>query len=208
MPPHFNTELSVRPSGRGRPREFDLDEILDQAIQVFSERGYHGTSITDLIRATKLAQGSLYKAFKDKEAIFLAALERYRSVRAQKLTSAIGTQGNGLEQLRRALAFYAASSHGNQGQTGCLVVGSLAELTTFPEPVALQIRSALERNEVMLSDLIRKGQQDGSIPLHVDADASAHMLLCLVQGMRIVGKADSNRQHMSHVVDVALKALA
>lgn len=207
MATSLSSEPAARPSGRGRPREFDMDEALDRLIQVFSERGYHGASITDLIQATNLSQGSLYKAFKDKEAIFLAALERYCDVRAQKLHAAIGTEGSGLDQLRRALAFYAASSLGDQGRKGCLVVGSLAELTTFPEQVALQIQAALERNEALLSRLLHAGQQDGSIPLHMNVEASARMLLCLVQGMRIVGKVDGHHANMTQVVDVALAAL-
>ena len=193
--------------GRGRPREFDLDEALDQIIRVLSERGYHGTSISDLVQATNLTQGRLYKAFKDKEAIFLAALERYRTVRANALQEAIGKHGNGIEQLRRALTFYAASSTGEQGQQGCLVAGSLAEISTFPEQVSQHIQTALKRNEVLLSQLIKKGQEDGSIPTHINSETSARMLLCLIQGMRIVGKSGCTHGHMNEVVDTALEAL-
>src|SRR5262245_39754798 len=62
--------------GRGRPREFDLDAALDKSVRVFRERGYHATSIADLTEAMKLASGSVYKAFKDKRAVFLAAFDR------------------------------------------------------------------------------------------------------------------------------------
>lgn len=208
MSPSPSSTPLTRCRGRGRPREFDLEQVLDRAIQVFSERGYHGTSITDLVQATHLTQGSLYKAFQDKEAIFVAALERYRSVRAQQLHAAMGTEGTGLARLRRALAFYAAASQGQPGRTGCLVVGSLAALATFPEPVAQHIRAALARHAALLAAVIRQGQHDGSIAAQVDADASAHLLLCLVQGMRIVGKADAHHPAMAQVVDAALKTLA
>lgn len=198
----------VRPSGRGRPREFDLDAALDQAVRVFSEKGYHGTSITDLVQATNLSQGSLYKAFQDKEAIFLAAFDRYRTLRAAALSSAIGSDGCGLEQLRRALTFYAESSLGDQGRQGCLVVASLTELSTFPEAVARHVQSALERHEVWLSDLLSKGQADGSISAQVNLEVAARTLLCLVQGMRVVGKIDREHGQMMDVVDLALKAIS
>ncbi|WP_445114578.1 TetR/AcrR family transcriptional regulator [Acinetobacter sp. WZC-1] len=180
---------------------------MDQAVRVFSERGYHGTSINDLIQATNLAQGSLYKAFKDKQAIFLAAFDRYRAQRTEKMRQAIGDDGNGLERLRRALTFYAESSQGSQGRQGCLVVGSIAELSTFPAEVSRHIHSALERNEALLADLLRQGQEDGSIPAHMNRESSARMLLCLAQGMRIVGKAGCSRAAMQAVVDSALKAV-
>ena len=63
--------------GPGRPREFDLEEALDDAIEVFRARGYHGTSVQDLTEGTGLARGSLYKAFHDKRSLFLAALDHY-----------------------------------------------------------------------------------------------------------------------------------
>ncbi|WP_428115063.1 TetR/AcrR family transcriptional regulator, partial [Bradyrhizobium sp.] len=67
--------------GPGRPREFDMDKALDRAIGVFRERGFHATSIGDLKDATDLTAGSIYKAFKDKRAVFLAAFDRYTSLR-------------------------------------------------------------------------------------------------------------------------------
>lgn len=197
----------TRTRSRGRPREFDLDVVLDQAVRVFSERGYHGTSISDLAQATGLAQGSLYKAFKDKQAIFLAAFERYRTQRGEKLRQAIGDQGTGLQRLRRLLQFYADSACGAQGRQGCLVVASTAELSTFPAPVARHIRGALERNEALLAELIRQGQEDGSIAQQVDCEAAARTLLCLIQGMRLVGKAGRTRPVMHAVVDTALAML-
>ncbi|WP_018311692.1 TetR family transcriptional regulator [Cupriavidus sp. UYPR2.512] len=176
-------------------------------MRVFSERGYHGTSIADLTQATRLAQGSLYKAFKDKQAIFLASFDHYRAQRVEKMRQAIGQGGSGLQRLRNALGFYVESSQGAQGRQGCLVVGSAAELSTFEPDMARYIASALELNEALLADLIRQGQEDGSIPLHVDREASARMLMCLVQGMRVIGKTGRSRTAMQSVVDTALNAL-
>ncbi|RUT82268.1 TetR/AcrR family transcriptional regulator [Mesorhizobium sp. M7A.T.Ca.TU.009.02.1.1] len=199
---------SVSTSRRpGRPREFDMDIALDRAVRVFSERGYHGTSITDLTHVMNLAQGSIYKAFKDKQGVFLAAFQRYRSIRTEKLRKAIGDSGSGLERLRRALGFYVESAHGEEGRQGCLVVGSAAEISTFDLEVARHITTALERNEALLTDLVRQGQNDGSIPSHVDSETSARMMLCLVQGMRVVGKTGRSRDDMQAVVDIAIKSL-
>ncbi|MBE0463165.1 MAG: TetR/AcrR family transcriptional regulator [Halomonadaceae bacterium] len=192
---------------RGRPREFDIDQALDRAVEVFSKRGYHGTSITDLTKAMDLTQGSLYKAFKGKRAIFLAAFEHYRAQRTQLLRMAVDTTGTGLERLRNVLIFYAESAQGAQGQQGCLVVGSATELSAFDQYVAEHVISALTRNESMLADMIRQGQQDGSLAPHVDCETTARMLLCLTQGMRVVGKTGRRRKDMLAVVDAALKAL-
>src|ERR687891_349404 len=60
-----------------RPREFDIDEALEAAMGAFWVRGYEATSLADLMQAMGLQKGSIYKAFGDKHALFLCALQRY-----------------------------------------------------------------------------------------------------------------------------------
>ena len=67
------------PTGSGRPREFELDAAAHDAMQVFWDKGYEGTSLPDLIAGTRLSRGSLYKAFKDKKAVFIATMEAGKS---------------------------------------------------------------------------------------------------------------------------------
>ena len=141
-----------------------MEQALDRAVDVFSQRGYHGTSIGDLARGTELAQGSLYKAFSDKHALFLAALDHYRARRVEGMARAIGAGGTGRERLRRLLAFYAESSQGRQGRQGCLVVESAAELSFFDEDVAERVTTALGRNEALLAGLIREGRKTARWP--------------------------------------------
>src|SRR3954467_10247554 len=91
---------------RGRPREFDMDEVLDRAVRVFCERGYHATSIGDLTAAMELATGSIYKAFRDKHAVFMAALGRYTALRQEQTRSAAARGANGRERVRNMLLSY------------------------------------------------------------------------------------------------------
>lgn len=206
----FMSDVSPSPAtsrSPGRPREFVIDEALDKAIGVFSKRGYHATSIGDLTEAMELTQGSIYKAFKDKRAVFLAAFDRNKAVRNEKLSRAIETGATGLERVRNALAFYVESSHGAEGQQGCLVVGSAAELAIFDEEVAQRIEASFDRNEKLMAELIEQGQGDGSIPDGIDSKATARFMLCLLQGMRVIGKTGRTRAEMATVVEVAMRTL-
>src|SRR5256885_11333451 len=63
---------------RGRPREFDREAALEQAIDVFWRHGYEATSVSDLTAAMGINPPSLYAAFGDKEKLFLEAVERYQ----------------------------------------------------------------------------------------------------------------------------------
>lgn len=191
----------------GRPREFDLDSALDKAVRVFRERGYHATSIGDLSEAMQLAAGSIYKAFKDKRAVFLAAFDRYSTLRSAQVRTAADGGRTGHDRLRRVLASYLEASQGVEGRRGCLVVGSTIELAALDPEVAARVSAALKANEALLAGLIREGQGDGSIPAHVDPDATARLILCMTQGMRVVGKAKTPLP-TSALLDVAMKLVA
>ncbi|KRP99543.1 TetR family transcriptional regulator [Bradyrhizobium yuanmingense] len=203
------TARRSRPAARlpGRPREFDMDTALDRAVRVFRERGYHATSIGDLTAAMRLATGSIYKAFRDKHAVFLAAFERYTALRQQQTRSAAARGANGREQIRNVLLSYVEHSRGSEGRRGCLVVGSAVELSALDPVVGARVSTQLASNESFIAGLIRAGQADGSIPRHVVADDTARLMLCITQGMRVVGKArlplDAER-----LVGVAMKLLA
>jgi len=204
-----HTALSSTTSrGRGRPREFDLDAALDKSVRVFRERGYHATSIADLTEAMKLASGSVYKAFKDKRAVFLAAFDREAIVRWEKLRQLLSTAKSGRDRVRVALTFIAESSHGVEGKRGCLIVGTAAELATFDPEVAQRVKAALDKNERLMVDLIRQGQADGSIPATIDRKVTARLILCLLQGMRVIGKTGRKRTEMRAVANAAMKLLS
>ncbi len=194
--------------GPGRPREFNTEAMLDAAIGVFSERGYHATSIGDLTAATGVTAGSLYKAFEDKRAVFIAAFDRYLALRHEQLQARLAEARSGRERVRAVLALYAGHSHDAQGRRGCLVVGSAVELSTSDADVASRVAGVLSRYEKRLADFVQLGLEDGSIPAHVDGPVAARLLLCIVQGMRVIGKTGRTREDMEGLVEAAMKVLS
>ncbi|KJV09436.1 hypothetical protein VZ95_11440 [Elstera litoralis] len=198
---------TLPPAARGRPREFDIDAALDKAARVFSERGYHATSITELTQAMEVAQGSLYKAFKDKKAIFLAVFDRFKQQRREAFDALVADGKTGREQVRNALTFYAESSHGFEGRQGCLIIGSAVELAISDDEIAERVRFSMAHDEAVMQSLIRHGQADGSIAASVSAEGAARALVCLMKGMRIVGKTGRSRAEMTEAVMAALRIL-
>jgi TetR/AcrR family transcriptional repressor of nem operon len=199
---------SVRLRERGRPREFDMDTALDRAARVFRERGYHASSIADLTAAMGLASGSVYKAFKDKRGIFLAAFEHERRRDRHQLDAVLDAATSGRERVRVTLAFYAGLSSGAEGRRGCMVVGGATELSTLESSLAQHVVAVLRAKERLIADLICQGQADGSISSAVDSAATARLMLCLLHGMRVAGKTGRSRKEMMEVIDTAMNLLS
>ena len=105
----------------GRPRAFDRDKALDQALHVFWEKGYEGTSIADLTEAMGINPPSLYAAFGNKEELFKKALDRYENLRDQVLEEAFAAP-TAREAMTRLLEGTADRLSDKDKPKGCLMV--------------------------------------------------------------------------------------
>jgi TetR/AcrR family transcriptional repressor of nem operon len=193
--------------GPGRPREFDLDEAVADAIEVFRAHGYHGTSVQDLTEGTGLARGSLYKAFHDKRSLFLAALEHYTSASLQRVSDALAQPGPARAAIREALMGYARRAAAAQGMQGCLITAAAMEMMPGDVEVSALITRWFRRIQDLYAAAVIRGQTSGEIPRNYDERAIARLLLCTVQGLRVLGKTGPSEQDMAEVVDAALRAL-
>ncbi len=185
-----------------------MDAALDAALLVFRERGYHAASLAELGAAMNLTVGSIYKAFADKRAIFIAAFDRYIGLRKSQLNRRLEPARSGLDKVRVMLEFYAESSYGPEGRLGCLVVGSITELSLFDTEITSRLVASLRRVKMQFRSFIELGKSDGSVSTNIDPEASASLLLSLVQGFRVVGKTGRTRAEMMAAVDEAMRLLA
>jgi TetR/AcrR family transcriptional repressor of nem operon len=194
--------------GPGRPREFDIDAAVADAIEVFRAHGYHGTSVQDLTDGTGLARGSLYKAFHDKRSLFLAALDHYTAAALKRIGDNLAQPGSARAGIREALMGYAKRAAEAQGRQGCLITASAMEMMPGDAEVGALITRMFRRTEDLFAAAIIRGQASGEIPGHYDERAMARMLLCTVQGLRVLGKTGPSERELAEVVDVAMRVLA
>ncbi|MGC2781225.1 MAG: TetR/AcrR family transcriptional regulator [Bradyrhizobium sp.] len=191
----------------GRPREFDMDVVLDKAITVFSRLGYSATSVADLNEALGLTSGSIYKAFGDKRGVLLAALERYVDRRTRRLDDLLASARTGRERVAAVLKSYAETSHGESGRIGCLVIGTLMEFAGSDPLLRERLTKILAMHESRLLRFIKEGQADGSIASTINPEVTARLLLCVIQGMRVLGKSGRRQADMAAICDDALRLL-
>src|SRR3989441_13007661 len=116
------TGKRVKP--RGRPREFDREAALEQAIDVFWRHGYEATSVSDLTAAMNINPPSLYAAFGDKEKLFLEAVERYQEQRRQSVTKVFDEAPTAREAVHRLLREAASRLACSGHPRGCMLVMS------------------------------------------------------------------------------------
>ncbi len=176
------------PQLRGRPRTFDMDAAVERAMDVFWSRGYHATALPDLLQATKLSRGSLYAAFGDKHSLFLRALDRYIADASARMDIELGPDGEAVDGLRAYLAGYVGRTTGDNGRRGCLLVATAMELAGRDAEVDRRIGGFFKAMEARVADVLSRAKAAGALADGVEPSTAARILVCFVEGLRVVGK--------------------
>ncbi len=199
-------EPSCDRPGPGRPREFEIEEAVQDAIEAFRAHGYHGTSVQDLMKGTGLARGSLYKAFGDKRSLFLAALDHYTTASLRRIGETLQRPGSARAAIRETLMAYAKRAADSQYR-GCLVTVAAMELMPQDAEVTAMVTRMFQRIQDLFAATVIRGQLAGEIARDRDERAIARMLLCTIQGLRILGKAQPSEADVTSIIDLALRVL-
>ena len=187
-----------------RPREFDVDDAVGEALQVFWKQGYRGTSIPDLLQATGLERGSLYKAFSDKHTLFELAVNSYLKSARAALSQILDADGSPLLRLRTWMVRAIEGCFGAAGGRGCLAVNAMVELA----PSDAKIRALLSRHWSLMERALEKNLREGQRMGIIRDDTSAAELARVVV-RTIVGAAAFSRQgNRSDVANVLLRLVA
>jgi len=192
------------PSPRGRPRGFDTEAAVERAMGVFWSRGYHGTALPDLLRATKLSRGSLYAAFGGKHALFLRALDRYIADALARIDVELGSRHGPVDGLRAFLVGYVDRTSGTNGRRGCLLVATAMELAGHDPDVETRIRGFFKAMETKLAGAFSRVKAAGDLAAGVEPTSAARILVCFVEGLRVTGKTGPARATSQATADALL----
>ncbi|KJY43393.1 TetR family transcriptional regulator [Streptomyces sp. NRRL B-1568] len=191
----------------GRPKQFDPEVAVDQAMGVFWRKGYAATTPQDLVDEIGIGKGSLYHAFGSKHALFERALERYRDTQAYALVELLGRPGPVLPRLRAALEALVEMDLDDPVRKGCFAVNTATELAVVDARSTELVRAMFARTEGALRAALEAGQRAGEIDASRDARAMASMLLATVIGMRVMAKTADGPDQLNRVVSAALSVL-
>lgn len=192
--------------GVGRPREFDVEEALAEALKVFWRKGYDGASLTDLTEAMGITRPSLYCAFGNKEALFKKALDLYEREKLafvdQSLEAPTGREA--VERfLYNACDLYAADPDGR----GCLGVNSVLSCQGAASDSVRQ--ELIDRGLDVQSRLrarLERAKAEGELG---DADPAALALYIITvgQGIALQAGLGAPRKALKQVAATALQAM-
>ncbi|GIJ43313.1 TetR family transcriptional regulator [Virgisporangium aliadipatigenens] len=181
-----------------RPREFDEDEVVARAREVFWTAGYAATSVHDLVAATGLSRGSLYGAFGDKRGLFLRALDSYCDATVAAVHADLdGDDAGAARRIVAHMAHVADNCGGNM--RGCFLAKSTAALAATDPAVAERAERTYGTYETVLAGCLAQAQRHGDLAPRHDPGALAALLLITVRGMETLGQAGRSLRFMRQV---------
>jgi TetR/AcrR family transcriptional regulator, transcriptional repressor for nem operon len=190
-----------------RPRQFDTDKALDNAMRVFWEHGYQATSVQDLMKAAGVQKQSLYSAFGDKRSLFLKCLNLYTKQILSEIQRMLNETDSALKGIERVMRFVTQASKSKSCPPGCLMANTALELGLSDPDVAAEIRSMFRGVEKILAAAVSKAQAQGEIDKSLNCVAIAQSLANTISGIRILEKTGVSKQQVRTVVETALAAI-
>ncbi|MGY2225086.1 TetR/AcrR family transcriptional regulator [Pseudomonas gingeri] len=195
--------------GRGRPRAYDPQTALQQALGVFWNTGYAGASLDSIATAAGMNRPSLYAAFGDKHALYIKALEQYWEMAAAAVDEALKDRSLTLgEALLRFYEGQLSIYFSGDGQPrGCFMIGT-ATTEAVEDPAIREILSnRLGRLDAELETRLRAAIETGE--LHADADPAALAALAsgLMHSISIRARAGKSRTELSELARNAVRVI-
>jgi TetR/AcrR family transcriptional repressor of nem operon len=186
-----------------RPKEFDPERALTEAMNLFWRLGYENSSLEALMKEMGIAKQSLYDTFGDKRALYLKAMAHYRdqtNSRMQKMLNEIPSVRDGFAGLLYGLAAETRQHH----ERGCLLLS--ANLQRDPKDAVVRdfLRDNQARVEAIFCQALARAQKQKELSPKDDPAALARFFVATIQGMRAMARLKSDRKALEQIARVAL----
>ncbi|MEJ9262894.1 TetR/AcrR family transcriptional regulator [Bacillus thuringiensis] len=185
-----------------RLREFDEEKALDAAMQLFWEKGYAATSLSDLTARMEIQKPSLYSAFGDKEGLFEAALRRYTNLHAARIRTKLQNEQSVKEAIQMFFENMVEEEYKKEFSKGCFCINTMVELAPHNEKFEVLTREHQMYLAVIFQELIMKGIRSGELQSDLNAKALAQTLVTSLIGLTVLMKSRPERSVIDNSVSI------
>jgi AcrR family transcriptional regulator len=189
----------------GRPRAFDMDKALDEAMEVFWRHGFEGATIAELTGAMDINPPSLYAAFGSKEGLLKAALDHYSKRRDECMTEVLAAL-TAREAAEKLLLRLADMQTDPANPPGCLLVAGGLACGAGAENVPFELAARRARTEDQLRERFERARAEDDLPADADPAALARYLSAVIVGMGVLASSGASRNELHEVARVSLRA--
>src|ERR1700722_10716173 len=189
-----------------RPREFDREEVREEAIKVFADHGFGGTSTDVLLKAMGISRQSMYDTFGGKRQLYLEALQRYSAESVSEIIRSLNTAPSPLKGLEAALVAF-ASRPSAEAVLGCMGVSSTCEFGRSDREIAVANEAAARTLQAALERVIADGKASEEVSSDVDVRTAAQFIGVTLAGMKVAARAGVSASALRDIARMAIRSL-
>ena len=188
-----------------RPREFDEEKALDQAMRLFWTQGYQGTSLHDLLQTMGISKSSFYETFRSKRDLFMRSLEHFDETQALHAVTKLDAD----VPVKTIIAemFAVIIDRAVNQKHGCMFGRSAVELSHRDPVVRKRAAAGIRSVEDTFYKAVVRGKKSGELSKHCEARLVARSLTATFYGLQVMGNANVPQKVLKDVVSAALKEL-
>ena len=192
---------------RGRPRQYDPDEALEAAMQLFWTRGLTATSLDDLARATGMNRPSLYNAFGDKEMIYRRSMARFAAQLETEVGDRLADEPDLAQSLRKLYGAALDVYCGGKPARGCFAFCTAPVEAVMHTEVRRDVKRLLGQIDRMLTTRFRRAQDDGQFPASRAPEAAAKLAQAVLHSLALRSRLGKSKASLVSFADEAVEMI-
>jgi len=188
-------------------KQFDEQAVLEKAMELFWKKGYHATSMQDLVTFLGISRSSIYDTFGGKRALFGKTFQYYRTSNIVGVKAFLNSQTSVKKGFELLFSTAINDTLCDKDSKGCFVVNTTTELLPGDD----ELNDVLDHNrntfEKIYYNFLQKGVESGEIPKGKDLETISSLLVTFYHGIKVVSKIKSNEQQLLKSVSTLLSLL-
>jgi TetR/AcrR family transcriptional repressor of nem operon len=175
--------------------------IIQQAATLFNQRGFIGSSISDVMQCTGLQKGGIYRHFESKEQLALAAFDYAQQQSTNRLVEAVAAETSAVQKLLAFIgAFHALTLH-PPVPGGCPILNTIVDSDDGDPALRERVVSVVRGWEQLIERIVADGVAQGSVRRDIDPQAVATLLIATLEGGILLARAHRSSVYLQHTVD-------
>lgn len=190
----------------GRSKEFEEDEVLQKAMELFWQQGYEKTSMSDLVEHMGIHRKSIYDTFGDKHSLYLKVIEHYGELSTAKFKSETLRAKTSYEAIQYLFDYIIEGNE--ERHYGCLFVNAATEFGPWDQEVLKKTEDAFSEAEKFIAEIIKQGQENGEFSKKYDSELLGEILHTSLLGLRVLVKTSASKEKMHNISNFFLGLLS
>lgn len=186
-----------------RVKLFDQESVLKKAMNLFWEKGYHATSMQDLVHHLRISRGSLYDTYGGKQQLFDKSITHYSDEHLNYLIDFFGAEHDVKTGIRKLLEDTVENAVADQDYKGCFISNTCAELTSDNKALIAH----LGQHKCEVQEVIRDYLSKGNLAMDKDLTAISSLVMTVMTGISVSAKVRPDEKVLRSTIDAVMKLL-